>query len=111
MLVYPFSLYCMVLLIILLIYPGRVPSSFLDDNTTSEETASNSTSCISYDAQVNTSEEDFTRSPCTTILKDWSDYYQYRGWDLDRPDAAVLSAPLSIYYIFTTLLPEHVLCK
>ncbi|XP_041093300.1 zinc finger MYND domain-containing protein 15-like [Polyodon spathula] len=40
-------------------------------------------------------------------LASWSDYYKWRGFDLDSPVAALLSYPLTIYYIITSLAPRH----
>ncbi|KAK6466522.1 zinc finger MYND domain-containing protein 15-like [Huso huso] len=40
-------------------------------------------------------------------LTSWSDYYAWRGFDLDSPVAALLSCPLTIYYIITSLAPRH----
>ncbi|XP_058870469.1 zinc finger MYND domain-containing protein 15-like [Acipenser ruthenus] len=40
-------------------------------------------------------------------LTSWSDYYAWRGFDLDSPVAALLSCPLTIYYIITSLAPHH----
>ncbi|KAI8777230.1 zinc finger MYND domain-containing protein 15 [Biomphalaria glabrata] len=40
-------------------------------------------------------------------LKDWSDYYNLRGFWLDSPIAGLLYYPLTLYWIITTCLPKH----
>uniref|UniRef100_A0A4W5QRW0 Mitochondrial splicing suppressor 51-like C-terminal domain-containing protein n=1 Tax=Hucho hucho TaxID=62062 RepID=A0A4W5QRW0_9TELE len=39
-----------------------------------------------------------------TVL--WSQYYEWRGISLSSPAAVLLSSPLSIYYIITSLVPK-----
>lgn len=39
----------------------------------------------------------------------WQQYYAWRGLPLSSPLAALLSYPLSLYYIVTSLVPQH--CK
>ncbi|KAK7496020.1 hypothetical protein BaRGS_00012721 [Batillaria attramentaria] len=45
--------------------------------------------------------------PPTTPLTDWSQYYSYRGLPLHCPAAAILTFPLTLYYILTTGLKSH----
>ncbi|XP_064408919.1 zinc finger MYND domain-containing protein 15 [Latimeria chalumnae] len=37
----------------------------------------------------------------------WKEYYQRRGLDLDSPASLLLTYPLTIYYIITSLVPQH----
>nr|XP_014345087.1 PREDICTED: zinc finger MYND domain-containing protein 15 isoform X2 [Latimeria chalumnae] len=40
-------------------------------------------------------------------LVTWKEYYQRRGLDLDSPASLLLTYPLTIYYIITSLVPQH----
>ncbi|TFJ98465.1 galactose-3-O-sulfotransferase 4 [Platysternon megacephalum] len=42
-----------------------------------------------------------------TYFSSWREYYAWRGLPLGSPLAALLSYPLSIYYIVTQLVPRH----
>ncbi|XP_072351082.1 zinc finger MYND domain-containing protein 15-like, partial [Scyliorhinus torazame] len=37
----------------------------------------------------------------------WKSYYQWRGFGLESPVAVLLSYPLTIYHIITSLVPQH----
>ncbi|XP_029437820.1 zinc finger MYND domain-containing protein 15 [Rhinatrema bivittatum] len=37
----------------------------------------------------------------------WKQYYQWRGFDMDSPIAALLTYPLTTYHIITHLVPQH----
>ncbi|XP_064609845.1 zinc finger MYND domain-containing protein 15-like [Liolophura sinensis] len=47
-----------------------------------------------------------TPVPLTSPLRDWAEYYSWRGLDVDSPVAQLLSYPLSVYYILTTCLKQ-----
>ncbi|XP_044134421.1 zinc finger MYND domain-containing protein 15 [Bufo gargarizans] len=42
-----------------------------------------------------------------STLLSWKEYYNWRGLSLDNPLAALLTYPLTIYYIISTLVPQH----
>lgn len=42
-------------------------------------------------------------------LKNWKDYYDYRGFWLDSPIAGLLHYPLTLYWVIVNWLPQH--CK
>eukprot|EP00079_Xenopus_tropicalis_P031852 XP_017945623.1 PREDICTED: zinc finger MYND domain-containing protein 15 [Xenopus tropicalis] len=41
------------------------------------------------------------------ILGTWKEYYEWRNLSLDNPIAALLSYPLTIYHVISSLLPQH----
>jgi len=43
----------------------------------------------------------------TEVLKSWGDYYRFRGIPLDSPVAVLLSLPLTIYHVLSTILKDH----
>uniref|UniRef100_A0A8B9N1K9 Zinc finger MYND-type containing 15 n=1 Tax=Accipiter nisus TaxID=211598 RepID=A0A8B9N1K9_9AVES len=47
--------------------------------------------------------------PPNSFFSSWQQYYAWRGLPLSSPLAALLSYPLSLYYIVTSLVPQH--CK
>ena len=42
-------------------------------------------------------------------LQSWSDYFAWRGLNLDSPAAILMQWPLTLYHIMTNLYPKH--CK
>ena len=42
-------------------------------------------------------------------LRDWAQYYKWRGFEYGSPIAALLQFPLTVYYIVSSLLPKQ--CK
>ncbi|KAH9524827.1 hypothetical protein Btru_027977 [Bulinus truncatus] len=40
-------------------------------------------------------------------LKDWEDYYNFRGFWFDSPVACLLHYPLTLYWVITSCLPKH----
>ncbi|KAM4675909.1 zinc finger MYND domain-containing protein 15 [Discoglossus pictus] len=47
-----------------------------------------------------------TEGPKNTLMT-WKEYYEWRTLSLDNPIAALLTYPLTIYYIITGLVPKH----
>ncbi|XP_049648536.1 zinc finger MYND domain-containing protein 15 isoform X4 [Accipiter gentilis] len=45
--------------------------------------------------------------PPNSFFSSWQQYYAWRGLPLSSPLAALLSYPLSLYYIVTSLVPQH----
>ena len=49
--------------------------------------------------------------PPEEYLTDWTSYYEWRGLDFSSPVAGVLSLPLTVYYVVTTILSTIPCCK
>ncbi|XP_074991158.1 zinc finger MYND domain-containing protein 15 [Calonectris borealis] len=45
--------------------------------------------------------------PQNSFFSSWQQYYAWRGLPLSSPLAALLSYPLSLYYVVTSLVPQH----
>ncbi|GAB0201200.1 zinc finger MYND domain-containing protein 15 [Grus japonensis] len=45
--------------------------------------------------------------PPESCFRSWQQYYSWRGLPLSSPLAALLSYPLSLYYVITSLAPRH----
>ncbi|XP_075345454.1 zinc finger MYND domain-containing protein 15 [Mycteria americana] len=45
--------------------------------------------------------------PASGFFSSWQQYYAWRGLPLSSPLAALLCYPLSLYYVVTSLVPQH----